>query len=102
MVRHAQSQPTTSWPLAKLRFASAKSIPDMSLALLFFQTVTPSPTPASAPEKLPAWLTLIYLSGLAVIILLLLVSLLRMWLTRSVSTPTAHANLPKDILKKLG
>src|SRR5207253_9408205 len=74
----------------------------MSLALLFFQTATPSPTPASAPEKLPAWLTLIYLSGLALIVLLLLVSLLRMWLTRSVSTPTAPANLPKDIRKKLG
>jgi len=74
----------------------------MPLALLFFQTATPSPTPASAPEKLPAWLTLIYLSGLGLIILLLLVSLLRMWLTRSVSTPTAPANLPKDIRKKLG
>ncbi|PYS29375.1 MAG: hypothetical protein DMF75_17395 [Acidobacteria bacterium] len=102
MVRHVQSQPTTSSPLAKLRFASAKSIPDMALALLLFQTATPSPTPASAPEKLPAWLTLIYLAGLVLIVLLLLVSLLRMWLSRSVATPTAPANLPKDIRKKLG
>src|SRR5438132_2782955 len=74
----------------------------MALALLLFQTATPSPTPASAPEKLPAWLTLIYLAGLVLIVLLLLVSLLRMWLSRSVATPTAPANLPKDIRKKLG
>ncbi len=74
----------------------------MVLALLFFQTASPTPTPASAPEKLPAWLTLIYLAGLTLIILLILVSLLRMWLARSVSTPTAPANLPKDIRKKLG
>jgi len=74
----------------------------MSLALLFFQTATPSPTPASAPEKLPAWLTLIYLAGLTLIILLLLVSLLRMWLSRSATAPTAPASLPKDLRKKLG
>src|SRR6266404_1972523 len=74
----------------------------MALALLLFQTATPSPTPASAPEKLPAWLTLIYLAGLVLIVLLLLVSLLRMWLSRSVATPTAPGNLPKDIRKKLG
>src|SRR5207253_10007573 len=97
MVRHVQSQPTTSWPLAKLRFASARSIPDMVLALLFFQTARPTPTPASAPEKLPAWLTLIYLAGLSLIILLTLVSLPRMWLARLVSTPTAAATLPKDM-----
>src|SRR2546425_1337281 len=74
----------------------------MSLALLFFQTASPTPTPAAAPEKLPAWLTLIYLVGLTLIIVLLLVSLLRMWLRRSVATPTAPANLPRDIRRKLG
>src|SRR5205823_5141219 len=41
-------------------------------------------------------------SGVALIVLLLLVSLIRMWLARSVSTPTAPANLAKDIRKKLG
>jgi len=56
----------------------------MLLVLLFFQTATPTPTPASAPEKLPAWLTLIYLVGLALIALLILVSLIRMWFSRSV------------------
>src|SRR5437867_13036057 len=74
----------------------------MALALLLFQAASPTPTPASAPEKLPAWLTLIYLSGVALIVLLLLVSLFRMWFGRSVSTPTAPANLPKDLRKKLG
>ncbi|PYS68021.1 MAG: hypothetical protein DMF73_17815 [Acidobacteria bacterium] len=35
------------------------------LALFLFQTPTPL-QPASTPEKLPAWLTLIYLSGIGV------------------------------------
>jgi len=72
----------------------------MTLALLLFQT--PTPSPASPPEKLPAWLTLIYLSGIALIVLLLLISLLRMWLRRSPSAHTAPANLPGDIRKRLG
>jgi cell division protein FtsI/penicillin-binding protein 2 len=72
----------------------------MTLALLLFQT--PTPSPAAPPEKLPAWLTLIYVSGIALIVLLLLISLLRMWLRRSPSAPTAPANLPTDIRKRLG
>jgi len=72
----------------------------MTLVLLLFQT--PTPSPAAPPEKLPAWLTLIYVSGIALIILLLLISLLRMWLRRSPSAPTAPANLPTDIRKRLG
>jgi peptidoglycan glycosyltransferase len=72
----------------------------MALALLLFQTATPSP--ASAPEKGPAWLTLIYVSGLALIALLLLLSLVRNWLRRSPSALTAPANLPKEIRKRLG
>ena len=35
-----------------------------SLALLLFQSPTPLQT-AAPPEKLPAWLTLIYISGIA-------------------------------------
>jgi peptidoglycan glycosyltransferase len=72
----------------------------MALALFLFQTATPSP--ASTPEKLPAWLTLIYVSGLGLIALLLLLSLVRNWLRRSPTALTAPANLPKDIRKRLG
>ncbi|MDX6528816.1 MAG: penicillin-binding protein [Blastocatellia bacterium] len=72
----------------------------MTLALFLFQTATPSP--AGTPEKLPAWLTLIYLSGLALVILLLLISLIRNWLRRSPSAHTAPANLSRDIRKRLG
>jgi peptidoglycan glycosyltransferase len=72
----------------------------MALALFLFQTATPSP--ASTPEKLPAWLTLIYISGLAFIGLLLLLSLLRHWLRRSPSALTAPASLAKEIRRRLG
>jgi cell division protein FtsI/penicillin-binding protein 2 len=72
----------------------------MALALFLFQTATPSP--ASTPEKLPAWLTLIYVSGLGLIVLLLLLSLVRIWLRRTPAALTAPANLPKDIRKRLG
>src|SRR5205814_1634677 len=69
-----------------------------SLALFLFQTPTPLQT-ASTPEKLPAWLTLIYLSGIGLVGLLLLVSLVRAWFRRA---PAAPASLPKDIQKRLG
>src|SRR5712672_2062828 len=72
----------------------------MALALFLFQTASPSP--ASTPEKLPAWLTVIYLSGLAFVALLLLLSLLRNWLRRNPAALTAPANLPKDLRKRLG
>src|SRR6266478_5285361 len=72
-----------------------------SLALFLFQTPTPLQT-ASTPEKLPAWLTLIYLSGIGLVGLLLLVSLVRAWFRRAPAAPTAPANLPKDIQKRMG
>jgi penicillin-binding protein A len=72
----------------------------MALALFLFQTATPSP--ASTPEKLPAWLTLIYVSGLGLVALLLLISLLRTWLRRAPAALTAPASLAKDIRKRLG
>src|SRR5438552_3374545 len=93
----------TSLLSATSRFASAESIPDMSLALLLFQTASPTPSPASTPEKFPAWLTLIYVSGLAVVALLLVVSILRNRPWRSAATvATAPGNLPKDVRKRLG
>src|SRR5712671_3245783 len=72
-----------------------------SLALFLFQTPTPLQT-ASTPEKLPAWLTLIYLSGIGLVGLLLLFSLVRAWFRRAPAAPTAPASLPKDIQKRLG
>jgi cell division protein FtsI/penicillin-binding protein 2 len=72
-----------------------------TLAFLFFQTPTPSATPPT-PEKLPAWLTLIYLVGIGVVGLLLLLSLLRAWLSRAPVAPTAPASLPKDVRNRLG
>src|SRR5947208_2294283 len=72
-----------------------------SLVLFLFQTPTPL-QPASTPEKLPAWLTLIYLSGIGLVGLLLIVSLVRSWFRRAPAAPTAPASLPKDIQKRLG
>src|SRR5881397_1886300 len=72
----------------------------MLLGLLLFQNATPSP--ATSPEKSPAWLTFVYLLGLALIALLLITSLLRVWLSRPATAVTAPANLPKDIRNRLG
>src|ERR1700686_640996 len=69
----------------------------MALALFLFQTATPSP--ASAPEKMPAWLTLIYVGGFALIALLLTLSQVRNMLRRP---SVALTNLPKDVRKRLG
>lgn len=75
----------------------------MALALLLFQTASPTPSPASAPEKFPAWLTLIYISGLAFVALLLILSLIRNRPFRSAATvATAPGNLPKEVRKRLG
>jgi peptidoglycan glycosyltransferase len=72
-----------------------------ALALLFFQSPTPLQT-AAPPEKLPAWLTLIYVIGMALVGLLLLLSILRVWLSRKPAAPTAPSSLPKDLRKRLG
>jgi peptidoglycan glycosyltransferase len=68
------------------------------LSLLLFQS--PSPTPPHVPERVPALLTLIYVGGFAVIVLLLLVGLLRG------RRPTVNAalpqDLPKDVKRRLG
>jgi len=72
-----------------------------SLALLLFQSPTPLQA-AATPEKLPAWLTLIYFLGIALVGLLLLASIIRTWITRKPAAPTAPANLPKDLRKRLG
>lgn len=71
-----------------------------SLALLFLQS--PTPKALATPEKLPAWLTLVYLIGIAVVGLVLLLSILRAWFSRAPAAPTAPSSLPKDIQKRLG
>jgi len=72
----------------------------MSLVLFFLQT--PTPTPATSPEKQPAWLTLVFIIGVAFVALLLLISIVRSWFSRSGGAAAALGSLPKDIRKRLG
>lgn len=72
----------------------------MALALFLLQSATPSP--ASSPEKFPAWLTLMFLIGAAFLAMLLLLSLVRSWLTRKGGAAAVLANLPGEIRKRLG
>lgn len=75
----------------------------MALVLLLFQTASPTPSPASAPEKFPAWLTMIYVSGLAFVALLLILSLIRNRPWKAAATvATAPGNLPPEVRKRLG
>ncbi len=75
----------------------------MALAPLLFQAASPTPSPLSTPERFPAWLTLIYVSGFAVIALLLVASLVRNRPFRSAATvATAPGDLPKEVRKRLG
>src|SRR4051794_590166 len=70
-----------------------------TLLLFLFQSPTPSPVP-HVPERTPALFTLIYVGGLAFIILLLLLGLLR---NRRTATGAAiPENLSKAVKKRLG
>lgn len=72
----------------------------MSLSL-FLQTPTPQ-TAVQVPEHFPALLTLIYLGGLAVVVLILLLSLF-MNRRRGVLTPAAvPEDLPPEVKRRLG
>src|SRR6201988_5270389 len=66
--------------------------------LLLFQTPSPLPTP-HVPERTPALLTLIYVGGFGLIILLLLLGLVR---NRRQAVPAIPQDLPKDVRKRLG
>src|SRR5260370_19008933 len=68
------------------------------LSLLLFQS--PSPTPPHVPERVPALLTLIYVGGLALIVLLLLIGLLRS--RRPAVNAAVPQDLPKDVNRRLG
>src|SRR6516162_1227190 len=73
----------------------------MLLASLLLQTSAAS-APTSAPEKLPAWLSLIYLGGLAAIVLLLVISLFRFGRARLGNPSRQTADLPREVRKRLG
>src|SRR5437867_12500280 len=86
---------------------SAPGIVDESIMVLVsFLFLLPTPTPAQVarevPERMPALLTLIYLGGLLLIVLLLLVSLFR---NRRKGLATAIAvpeDLPQEVKRRLG
>src|SRR5687768_4381201 len=69
--------------------------------LLFLQSPTPVQAVVNVPERTPALLTLIYLGGFLLIILLLLVSLF-LNRRRSFSVPAAADDLPLEVKKRLG
>ena len=72
----------------------------VTILLLLLQTSTPSPLPTPhVPERTPALLTLIYLGGFGLIILLLLLGLLR---SRRQTAPPIPEDLPKEVRKRLG
>src|SRR5215470_5339295 len=74
----------------------------MPLTFLFLQTSN-TPAHTSAPEKLPAWLSLIYLGGFALMVLLMLVSLFRFRRTHLANNPSRQpVDLPREVRKRLG
>jgi peptidoglycan glycosyltransferase len=70
------------------------------LFLSFFQS--PTPAPVAIPERMPALLTLIYLGGLLLIVLLLLVSLFRTRRRGKALASAVPEDLPKEVKKRLG
>src|SRR3989440_9038122 len=74
----------------------------MSSLFLFLQSPTPTPVAAHIPERMPALLTLIYLGGFFLIVLLLFSSLLRSWLRRSQTSGVVPDDLPRDVKRRLG
>lgn len=73
----------------------------MSL-LLLLQSASPTPVTAHVPERMPALITLIYVGGFFLIILLLFSSLLRSWLRGSHHGHVIPDDLPKDVKRRLG
>jgi penicillin-binding protein A len=70
--------------------------------LLLLQTPAASPVITHAPERSPALLTIIYLVGFGLIIVLLLLSLLRNRKRGGTTAATIPANLPTEVKKRLG
>ncbi|MBA2527925.1 MAG: hypothetical protein H0V18_19410 [Pyrinomonadaceae bacterium] len=70
--------------------------------LLLLQSPTPTAVAAHVPERMPALLTLIYVGGFALIILLLLVSLFRNRRSRKATAVAVPEDLPTAVKKRLG
>lgn len=70
--------------------------------LLLLQSPSPSPVVPHAPEKVPALLTLIYVGGFLLVILLLIISLLRHRRPITATVATVPDDLPKEVRKRLG
>jgi cell division protein FtsI/penicillin-binding protein 2 len=73
----------------------------MSL-LLLLQTPAASPIVAHVPESTPALVTMIYLGGFALLILLLVISLLRIRRRGIKAAASIPADLPDGVKKRLG
>jgi cell division protein FtsI/penicillin-binding protein 2 len=72
----------------------------VTFLLLLLQTPTPSPLPTPhVPERTPALLTLIYVCGFGLVILLMLIGLVR---SRRQASPLIPQDLPRDVRKRLG
>ena len=69
--------------------------------LLLLQTPTPTPAVVNVPERMPALLTLIYLGGRLLIVLLLLVSLF-INRRRGAVAAAIPKDLPKEVRRRLG
>lgn len=74
-------------------------------AILLLQQAAQATAPAQnipVPEKEPALLSLVYMGGLALMILLLLISLIRNRRRRSTFAAIAPQDLPEEVRRKLG
>jgi len=69
--------------------------------LTFLQSPTPTPVAPSVPEWTPALLTLIYLGGFLLIVLVLLVSLFLNRRRKSTPVTALPADLPKEVRRRL-
>lgn len=74
----------------------------MAYSLVFLQNTANTAAKAVPLEKQPAMLSLIYMGGLALMILLLLISLVRNRRARSALSAIAPADLPEEVRQRLG
>ena len=72
------------------------------ILLLLLQSPAPTPAAPHLPERVSALLTLVYVAGFFVILLLLLISLLRTRLSRARPASSIPDDLPKAVRKRLG